>query len=158
MFTKRIRPFFQGAIVNIIMIFGVIGLAAIMYGLKYDVSILIIGMVILLITGISMSGYYGIQIDYQQKKYKQFLSLLGIKIGNWKPLPLIEKIMLTPQKHFMRRSFERLDIAHEIFLIKLIPADYDHAIIASMGMYGDLILEADALSKNLGIPVLEDTK
>jgi hypothetical protein len=140
------------------MIFGVIGLAAIMYGLKYDVSILIIGMVILLITGISMSGYYGIQIDYQQKKYKQFLSLLGIKIGSWKPLPLIEKIMLTPQKHFMRRSFERLDIAHEIFLIKLIPADYDHAIIASMGMYGDLMLEADTLSKNLDIPIVEDIK
>lgn len=158
MFTKRIRPFFQGAIINILMIFGVIGLAAIMYGIKYDTHIMILGLVILLITGISLSGYYGIQIDYNHKKYKQFLSLLGIKIGRWKPLPQIEKIVLTPQKHFMRRSFERMDITREIFLIKMIPASFDHAIIASMGMYGDLMLEADTLSKNLGIPVVEDTK
>lgn len=158
MFSKRIKPFFQGVIINILMIFGVIGLTAIMYGIKYDSSILIIGLAILLIIGISLSGYYGIQIDYRQKKYKQFLSLLGIKIGSWRPLPLIEKIILTPQKHFMRRSFERLDIAHEIFLIKLIPVDFGHSIIASMGMYGDLMLEADILSKNLGLPVVEDTK
>jgi hypothetical protein len=158
MFTKRIRPFFQGAIINILMILGVIGLAAIMYGIKYDLLILLLGLAILLITGISLSGYYGIQIDYNQKKYKQFLSFLGFKIGSWKPLPHIEKIVLTPQKHFMRRSFERIDIAHEIFLIKLIPAGFNHAIIASMGMYGDLMLEADTLSKNLGIPLVEDTK
>ncbi len=158
MFTKRIRPFFQGAIINILMILGVIGLAAIMYGMKYDSSIMALGMVILLITGISFSGYYGIQIDYEEKKYKQFLSLLGFKIGRWKSLPVIEKIILTPQKHFMRRSFERVDIAHEIFLIKLIPAGFDHAIIASMGLYGDLLLDADTLSEHLGIPVIEDTK
>jgi hypothetical protein len=158
MFTKRIRPFFQGAIINILMILGVIGIAAIMYGFKYDLHILILGMAILLITGISLSGYYGIQIDYSQKKYKHFLSLLGIKIGSWKPLPVIEKIVLAPQKHYMRRSFERIDLAHEIFLIKLIPSGFDHAIIASMGRYGDLMLEADTLSKNLGIPVVEDTK
>jgi len=158
MFTKRIRPFFQGAIINIIMIFGVIGIAAIMYGLKYDLSILILGLFILLITGVSLTGYYGIQIDYHQKKYKQFLSLTGIKLGGWKPLPPIEKIMITPQKHFMRRSFENTDISHEIFLIKLIPSDYDEAIIASMGPYNVLAPEADILSRNLEVPVSEDTK
>lgn len=158
MFTKRIRPFFQGAIINILMILGVIGLAAIMYGIKYDILILLLGLAILLITGISLSGYYGIQIDYNQKKYKQFLSFLGFKIGNWKPLPHIEKIVITPQKHYMRRSFERMDIANEIFQIKLIPAGFDHSIVASSGMYGELMLEADSLSKNLGAPVVQDTK
>jgi hypothetical protein len=158
MFTKRIRPFFQGAIINILMIFGVIGIAAIMYGFKYDMAIMVLGLVILIITGVSLTGYYGIQIDYRQKKYKKFLSLLGIKLGSWRPLPPIAKIMITPKKHFMRRSFESTDINREIFLIKIIPADYDEAIIASMGLYDVLVLEADTLSKNLGVPVAEDTK
>jgi hypothetical protein len=113
--------------------------------------------VILIITGVSLSGYYGIQIDFQEKKYKRFLSLLGLKMGSWKPLPIIKKIMITPKKHFMRRSFEKTDIRHEEFLIKLIPADFDEAIVASSGMYDVLILEADTLSKNLGVPVSEDT-
>ncbi|MBR9998076.1 MAG: hypothetical protein KFF73_03855 [Cyclobacteriaceae bacterium] len=158
MFIKRIKPFFQGVIVNIVMIFGVMGLAAIMYGIKYDEPVLISGLIILLITAVSLTGYYGIQIDYQQKSYRQFLSLAGIKIGNWRSLPVMEKIVFSPRKHFMRRSFERMDIRHDIFMIKLVPAEYDPPIIVSIGLYDDLMLEADPLSKNLGIPVVEYTK
>lgn len=58
----------------------------------------------------------------------------------------------------MRRSFERMDISRDLFMIKLVPAEYDQPIIASIGLYGDLMLEADTLSKNLGVPVVEYTK
>jgi len=158
MFVKKIRPFFQGIIVNILMIMGVIGLAAIMYGIKFEASILLMGLLILIITVISLTGFYGIQIDYVRKSYRQYLSLAGFRIGRWKPLPLLEKIILSPRKHYTRRPFERLDISHDIFMIKLVPAEYDQPIIASIGIYGDLMLEADTLSKNLGIKVVEYTK
>lgn len=158
MFVKKIKPFFQGVIVNILMILAVIGLASIMYGIKFDQSVSFIGLVILIITVGSLTGYYGIQIDYRQKSYRQFLSLVGIKMGRWKPLPLMEKIILSPRKHYMRRSFERTDISRDIFMIKLVPAEYDQPIIVSIGLYGDLMLEADTLSKNLGVPVVEYTK
>jgi hypothetical protein len=70
----------------------------------------------------------------------------------------MEKIILSPRKHYMRRSFERTDISRDIFMIKLVPAEYDQPIIVSIGLYGDLMLEADTLSKNLGVPVVEYTK
>jgi hypothetical protein len=129
-----------------------------MYGIKFDESVMVIGMIILILTVVSLTGYYGIQIDYLNKSYRQFLSLAGIKIGRWKPLPLLEKIMLSPRKHYMRRSFERMDISRDLFMIKLMPAAYDQPVIASIGLYGDLMLEADTLSKNLGVPVVEYTR
>ena len=156
MFSKRIRPFFQGGIINILMIFGVIGIGAIMYGLKYDMAILVLGVIILIITGSSLTGFYGILIDYEEKKYKQYLSFLGIKIGTWHRLPQLEKIILTPKKHFIRDSSIKSDMYHEIFLIKLIPVDHGEAIVASMGLYGDLLIEADTLSNNLEVPIAEN--
>ncbi len=158
MFSKRITPFFQGAIRNMLIIFIVLGIGAVIYGYQYDNSILALGILVMLITVSSLSAFYGIQIDYNHQRYKSYFSVLGIKIGKWQPLPLIGKIVLAPRKRFMRRSSVSSDIYNEIFLIKLIPAEADEAIIASMGLYGDLVLEADTLSKELGVPVAEDFK
>lgn len=158
MFSKRIKPFFQGGIRNLLMIFAVVGIAAAMYGFKYDRSVMLLGIIILLICLGAYSGYYGIQIDYNHQRYLNYFSFIGIKSGRWKPLPLIGKIVITPRKRYFRASSRHSNIYEEIFLIKLVPAEKDESIIASIGLYHDLALEADTLSKELGVPVVEDFK
>lgn len=155
MFSKKIRPFFQGGIRNLMILFAVVGLGAMIYGYRYDQGILSLGIVILLITIAGLSGYYGILIDYQNQRYKTYLSFLMVKTGSWKPLPLLSKILITPYKRFGRSIGSSTNIYEEIFVIKLIPAESDEAIVASIGYYGDLVLEADTLSKELGVPAEE---
>ncbi len=157
MFKKKIKPFFQGSTRNILTIFVLIGMGAMFYGYKYDISIFNLGLLIFLLTLTGLTGFYGIMIEYQHQRYKTYLSFLMIKIGSWKPLPLLSKIMVVPYRRFARGNTGPASIYEKLFIIKLIPAEGNEAIIASMGYYGDLILEADTLSKELGVPVAEDT-
>ena len=48
-----------------------------------------------LVLGIFLStARYGIKIDYQQRKYKEYLLVLGFKPGSWKSLPDLERITI----------------------------------------------------------------
>jgi len=156
MYKKNIKSFFPTGSRNIILVVLVIGIGAIFYGLNKDTSITILGLLVFLISIIILTGNYGVEVDFDKKYYRSYLSFIFVlKFGKWKPLPSIHKISLTPEKHFVSRHSLQGNIYTEVFLIKLIGNDTDESIIVSRGLYGELTLEAEDLSKKLKVPVKE---
>ncbi len=55
--------------------------------------------IILLPAGLSIVFlHYGILIDFQQKMYKEYWGLLGLRFGKWKVLPPVAYISLTKSR------------------------------------------------------------
>jgi hypothetical protein len=132
----------------------VIGIGALMYGLNKDTSITILGLVIFLISVFIISGYYGIEINFEESRYRSYLSFIYfLKFGKWKILPEIKKITLIPEKRFVSKHLLKNNIYSETFLIKLVIEDKDESIIISRGLYGELLIEAEELSKQINVPL-----
>jgi hypothetical protein len=132
----------------------VIGLGAFLYGFNKDASITVLGLVIFLIATFIISGYYGIEIDFEEKRYRSYLSFVYIlKFGNWKSLPDVKKILLAPEKRFVSKHSLQSNIYNETFLIKLIIEGRDDTIVISRGLYGVSLIEAEELAKKLNIPL-----
>jgi hypothetical protein len=156
MYRKNLKPFFPPGSRNIILIFLVIGIGAFFYGFDKDTSISILGLIIFLLSVFIVTGQYGVQINFNNRRYRTYLSFIYIiKFGSWKDLPEIKEILLTPAKHFMSKSSMRNNIYTETFYIKLIGQDEREPISVSRGLYGELMLEAEELSKKLNVPVKE---
>ncbi|MDN5214788.1 hypothetical protein QQ020_22100 [Fulvivirgaceae bacterium BMA12] len=55
--------------------------------------------IILLPAGLSVVFlHYGILIDFEQKRYKEYWGLLGLRFGKWKVLPPVTYISLTKSR------------------------------------------------------------
>jgi len=156
MYKKNIKPFFPTGSRAIILIVMVIGIGAFFYGLDRDTSISILGLVIFLISVFTLSGRYGVQIEFMGHRYRSYLSFIYIlKFGSWKDLPEIKEITISPVRHFVSKHSLKDNIYTEIFQIKLIVPDSGDPIIISRGLYGEMLIEAEDLSKKLGVPVKE---
>lgn len=98
-FSHRSTYFFGNAanLWHIFIFAGVFALTA-PYLITLEVSTtrtVIVGCVALII-GLSMRfNYYGVQIDYKNGKYRDFTSIFGFKVGPWKKLPNLNKVILT---------------------------------------------------------------
>lgn len=156
MYKKNIKPFFPSTSRNIILIFLVIGIGALFYGLDKDVSITVLGLIIFLISVFIVTGQYGIQINFKSHKYCSYLSFIYIlRFGKWKNMPRIKEISLIPEKRFVSRHSLKNNLYTETFLIKLIRTDEEEPLTVSRGLYGELLLEAEDLAKKLDVPVKE---
>jgi len=156
MYKKNIKPFFPTGSRTIILIVMVIGIGAFFYGLDRDTSITVLGLIIFLISVFTLSGRYGVQIDFMDHQYRSYLSFIYIlKFGSWKDLPEINEISVSPVRHFVSKYSLKDNIYTEIFQIKLIVPDSGDPIIVSRGLYGEMLIEAEELSKKLGVPVKE---
>jgi hypothetical protein len=154
MYNKNIKSFFPISSRTIILVVMVIGIGAFIYGYNKDTSITILGLVIFLIAIFIISGYYGVEIDFDKKRYRSYLSFIYVlKIGKWKVLPDISKIALVPEKRFMSRQSLQNNIYNQTFLIKLVDDRRDELIIISRGLYGELLIEAEELSKKINVPL-----
>ena len=59
---------------------------------------------LLLVLGILFKfTYHGFQLDFEQRRVREYLLMFGIKFGQWAPLPAFERVVLTtnmlPQGH-----------------------------------------------------------
>jgi hypothetical protein len=132
MYKKNIKPFFPPGSRNIILI------------------ILVTGSVVVL------TGTYGIEVDFENQQFRPYLSFIFLlKFGNWKELPEIKEIAVLPLKRFVSKHSLNGNLYTEKFQIKLLGDSPDDSITISYGLYGELILEAEELSKKLNVPVRE---
>jgi hypothetical protein len=156
MYKKKIKPFFPSGSRNIILIVLVIGVGSFFYGLDRDATIMVLGVIIFLMSVFILTGYYGIEIDFRNKRYKSHLSFIFLlRVGKWKELPEIKEIAVVPIKHFVSKHSLQGNLYTEKFQIKLLGNDPNTSITISNGLYGELILEAEELSKKLNVPIRE---
>jgi hypothetical protein len=156
MYKKNIKPFFPTGSRNIILIVMVIGVGALFYGINKDATITLLGAIIFLISVFVITGYYGVEVDFDKKTYRNYLSFIFLlKFGKWKILPETKEIALMPLKHFMSKHALRGNLYTEIFQIKLLGEDPNESVTISRGLYGQLVLEAEELSKKLNVPFKE---
>jgi hypothetical protein len=98
-FSHRSSYFFGNA-ANLWYIFifaGVFALTA-PYLITLEVSLtrtIIVGCVSILIGLVLRLNYNGIQIDIKNDSYRNFIAVLGIKLGKWKKLPELQKVVFT---------------------------------------------------------------
>ncbi|QHL87647.1 hypothetical protein GU926_09440 [Nibribacter ruber] len=60
--------------------------------------------VLLLVMGVLFKfTHHGFQLDFEQRRVREYLLMFGIKFGQWAPLPAFERVILTtnmiPQDH-----------------------------------------------------------
>jgi len=156
MYKKNIKPFFPSGSRNIVLIVLVIGVGAFIYGFDKDASITGLGLIIFLISASILTAYYRVEVDFDKKRYRSYLSFMFLlKFGHWKSLPDIKNIALIPEKHFVSKHTLNKDIYTEVFIIKLTGSNPQENVVISRGPYGKMMLEAEDLSKELALPVKE---
>lgn len=63
-----------------------------------------------LIVGFALSfAVIGIQIDFEKNLHREFISLLGVKLGKWKSLPKIEYVTIFNENFSQRGSVASID-------------------------------------------------
>jgi hypothetical protein len=98
-FTHKIEPIFPYQFIFL----GYVGIIA---GIYLLVIINIWGLPLFL-AGIFVSfSYAGIQIDFEKNLYHEYLGLLFLKFGKWKPLPQIQYVTV-----FVDRTVQEMYVA-----------------------------------------------
>ena len=68
-----------------------IGLGVLIFKSVFGIVVLLAGVAIVFL-------HYGILIDFEENKYKEYWGLLGLKFGKWQNLPPLEYISLTKSR------------------------------------------------------------
>ena len=58
----------------------------------------IVGLVAIALGLVLKLNYYGLQIDMAKSRIRNYVAILGIRRGQWRPMPEIKKINLTSAK------------------------------------------------------------
>jgi hypothetical protein len=100
-FSHRSTYFFGNAanLWHIFIFAGVFALTA-PYLITLEVSMtrtVIVGCIALIIGLALRFNYYGVQIDYENAKCRDFTCTFGLRTGSWKKLPNLKKVILTKQ-------------------------------------------------------------
>jgi hypothetical protein len=85
--SNRIRFFFPLPIIAV-------GIIAVIGGIVSAFSIPIMGIGMVIVGGFLCGSTYGSQIDFQNKKYREYTSYYGIKTGEWKSLDKLPYISI----------------------------------------------------------------
>ncbi|WP_205504188.1 hypothetical protein [Rufibacter psychrotolerans] len=59
------------------------------------VQMLSVGTLLVLLGLLFQGTYHGFQIDFQNKRVREYLSMFGLKTGKWAPLPAFKQVLLT---------------------------------------------------------------
>jgi len=161
MFNHRNSYFFGNAanLWHIFIFAGVFSLTA-PYFISLEVSqarTIIVGVVALIIGIVLKINYYGIQIDFDQKKYRNFISILGFKQGNWIVLPELERIVLTSKNVSTWNTPNGISPTHKsnatIFTIALFRNSEQLELFFQTENESDAINKAKQLAEKLHIPL-----
>jgi hypothetical protein len=101
-FNHRTGYFF-GSAAKFWWVFIAVGLFALAspYMLTLDISTLrtvLVGLVAITLGLVLRLHYFGLQIDIGKKQIRDYITILGIKRGKWRPIPHIRKITFTSAK------------------------------------------------------------
>jgi len=92
--------YFFGHAAKLWWIFIITGVFALVspYIIAMDVSntrTVIVGLVAIALGLALKLNYFGLQIDQTKKQIRDYTAILGIKTGNWQPIPSFQKITFT---------------------------------------------------------------
>lgn len=59
------------------------------------VQMLSVGALLFLLGLLFQSTYHGFQLDFQNRRVREYLSMFGLKTGKWAPLPTFTHVRLT---------------------------------------------------------------
>ncbi|WP_181309046.1 hypothetical protein [Rufibacter sp. XAAS-G3-1] len=59
------------------------------------VQMLAVGALLLLLGILFKFTFHGFQLDFQNRRLREYLSMFGLKTGKWAPLPAFQKVVLT---------------------------------------------------------------
>jgi len=95
MYQRKLKSIFPpGSKLSAALIL-IIGITAVYYGTQGDTGYLLIGLTITLVSIYMIAAVKGIIIDFDNRRYKNYWGLLGLKFGSWENLPEIEAVRFT---------------------------------------------------------------
>ncbi|MFC6997235.1 hypothetical protein [Rufibacter roseus] len=77
------------------------------------VQMISVGAVLFLLGILFQSTYHGFQIDFKRRRVREYLSMFGIKTGEWAPLPAFERVVLTSNLGSAHNHDHGHDHAHQ---------------------------------------------
>lgn len=87
----------------------IVGIAITLAGLVIVIQNPLLGIGITLAGSFLWSGSYGIQIDVEQDKFREYASMFGIKYGEWKSLDKTPFISIVKGKSGMTVYVDQTD-------------------------------------------------
>ena len=117
--------------------FRILGIMAIVYGIYklYSNDLALYGFEILLIIAGILANLMtkGIQLDFTNKKYREYIAVVGLKHGNWIKLPNINYVSVFNQQIIRQGGMQSLSYQdkHKVMIVKLVATEDDYYDIAS---------------------------
>ena len=90
-FSQKTERFFPAGLIFGGFLMILIGLGVLIFKSVFGIVVLLAGVAIVFL-------HYGILIDFEENKYKEYWGLLGLKFGKWQNLPPLEYISLTKSR------------------------------------------------------------
>lgn len=102
----------------------------------------------------------GNQIDFENKLYRDFIDLMGIKYGKWIALPEIEYVTMFHQNITQRGSVASIDsnFSRSKVKLKLIVSKTEHYNAGQFNTREEALHAAKLLAKNLACKLLDYTQ
>ena len=103
--------------------------------------------------------FHGTQIDFQQNKVMEYVSIVGLKLGNWNDLPRLGKIFVT-KTNYSQVVWSRVSNTQQrstVFRAYLKgPGDFK-LLFSEKKQKDSIIKEAEAAANGLDLQVLDCT-
>lgn len=74
-------------------------LISMLFGVASELKIWLVGLGSIVIGGAILTTFSGIEIDFDQARFRRFDRFAGWKFGDWEPLPHIEKIDIIQHEY-----------------------------------------------------------
>ena len=120
----------------------------------------IIGVVVLL-GGIAIVFlHYGLLIDFDEHKYKEYWGLLGLKFGKWEDLPPVEYISLTQSRFTQQIGLRAANTTLKGVLYRgnLRINEQEKILLLQSHKKDEALKQLKYLAKRLGTKLLDCTK
>ncbi|MEQ8712667.1 MAG: hypothetical protein RIC80_06600 [Cyclobacteriaceae bacterium] len=116
-----------------------------------------LGLVLLLAAAFLFTTTYGITIDLSQKKYHDYLWMLGFKKGEWRSFENIEYFFIKQRKASQKMNTMYISsIAHNIIYDGYLRFSEDNKVfIATFEDKAKLIAKLKPLADQLGVDVID---
>ena len=120
----------------------------------------VFGIIVVLAGILIVFLHYGILIDFEESRYKEFLGLLGLKFGKWENLPHLEYISLTKSRYSQKVGLRAANTTLEGVLYKgnLRINDQERILVIQSPGKDKVLKKLKYLAKKLDLRVLDCTK
>jgi hypothetical protein len=129
--------------------------AMLLVGMVLSTKILLLGLLLILIALSGLSLTEGLEIDFTNQRIRLFFGCLGVRFGEWEPLPAIERITLVEvnQKHsLMSRTNLTTEVSVSYAQVRLYGQGSTDYYLASNGKFTSAQADAQWLAEQFGLP------